>query len=74
MLDNEVYHNDQVKVARRMMMGNMSEGISAMPLESSPSTMSAMPQCPKAGVVVKVTFLYFSGVFRSLEVRITLKT
>lgn len=59
MLDNEVNKNEQVQVARRMMMGNVSEAgissLSAMPMESS-SVMSQMPGCPKGGVIVKVCF------------------
>jgi hypothetical protein len=60
MLDNEVNKNEQVQVARRMMMGNVSEAgissLSAMPMESS-SVMSQMPGCPKGGVIVKVLIL-----------------
>lgn len=55
MLDNEVNQNEQVQVARRVVMGNVSEGISSLPMESS-STMSAMPSCPKGGIVVKVCY------------------
>lgn len=55
MLDNEVNKNE-VQVAVRPSLGSLgvgSEGISSLPMEGS-STMSAMPQCPKGGVVVKV--------------------
>lgn len=74
MLDNEVNQNEQVKVARRVMMGNISEGISSlasMPLESS-SVMSEMPHCPKGGVVVKVCYAgvcYGEGYIRKSQFR-----
>ncbi|XP_045174241.1 uncharacterized protein LOC123535595 [Mercenaria mercenaria] len=74
MLDNEVNKNEQVQVARRVMLGNVSEGISslsAMPLESS-SVMSEMPRCPKGGVIVKVCYAgicYSEGYVRKSQFR-----
>lgn len=53
MLDNEMNKNE-VQVCARPMMG-VSAGISSMPMEAS-STMSAMPGCPKGGIIVKVCY------------------
>jgi len=59
MLDNEVNKNE-VQVMRPSALGSLAlgDGISSLPMEGS-STMSAMPNCPKGGVVVRVNIFLF---------------
>jgi len=59
MLDNEMNKNEVQVAVRPMMPGSMmgvSAGISSLPLDGS-STMSAMPDCPKGGIIVKVRLM-----------------
>ena len=51
MLDNEIYRNEQVKIAR---MG--VDSLSALHSEVS-STSHYMPEVPKGGVIMKVNFI-----------------